>query len=170
MVSYGPDVQSYNFTHMYTFVDLRSKDEKTCIVKGSIFDYLNKKEYSKMRSIIEKAQMIDRMNEPQANYTLFVAEDKNIPHDLDTLDDGMARQILNASIIQTKVDKDLLTASPVCYFNTRNPMMRMYVTNISNRTILNDAVKVIKYDIKLNNGIIHVVDGLIIPNENTFMN
>jgi len=48
--------------------------------------------------------------------------------------------------------------------------MRMYVTNINETTRINDCVNVLEYNINRTNGLIHIVDGLILPSENTFMN
>jgi len=120
---------------------------------------------------VEKASMQGQLSSPQANFTLFVPSDDYLSGwNIDTLDDGLARQILSASTLRNRIDKNLIMSSPVSYFTTRNARMRMYVTNISGKTQINNCVSVVKYDILLNNGIIHVVDGLILPSEDTFMN
>jgi hypothetical protein len=86
------------------------------------------------------------------------------------MDTGQARSIVASSTLPRKLAKDLLTSSPVAYYYTKYPSMRMYVTNISGETILNGCVKVIEFDHILGNGFVHIVDGLIIPNEDHFMN
>lgn len=173
MVSISPDTQSYDFTHMWSFVDYRNeKAPKKCVVKGSIFDFLySNPEYSKFLKIVEKASMEGQLNDPQANFTLFIPSNdliKHIPEEyFDIMDDGTARQILKGSTLNRKIDKRLLQFSPVSYFMTINtcPQTRLYVTNISGITEIDNCVKVVKYDNILNNGIIHVVDNLIIPDQ-----
>jgi uncharacterized surface protein with fasciclin (FAS1) repeats len=86
------------------------------------------------------------------------------------MDKGYAKEIINSALINRKIDYNLLTSSPVSYLYTRNPKMRMYVTNINETTRINDCVNVLEYNINRTNGLIHIVDGLILPSENTFMN
>lgn len=175
MVSVGPDRQSYDFTHMYSFVDYTSdKEPMPCMTEGSIFHFLyNNPKFSRFKQIIEKASMQGQLDSGQADLTIFIPTDDYIRHIpsqyFDDMDDGLAHQILNASTLNRRIGKDLLTSSPVSYFTTRNRRMRMYVTNISGKTQINNCVSVVKYDILLNNGIIHVIDGLIEPSNDTFM-
>lgn len=175
MVSTGPDTQSYNFTHMYSFVDYRGNRAEPCITKGSIYDFLHRnKNFSKFRTIVERAMAIGQLNDVEADFTILVPSDEHLRHIpteyFNEMDDGLARQILKASSINRRIDKKLITSSPVSYFITLNPRMRMYVTNISGVTRINNCAKIIKYDIELNNGLIHLVDGLIAPNFDHFLN
>lgn len=176
MVSFAPTTQACLFNHMSSFVDYQSDvDPKMCINKGSIYDFIyNNPKFSKFRKIVDTANRMGFLNEDQANCTIFIPSDDNLRHIpqsyFDTMDDGLARQILASSTIPKKLASDLLTSSPVCYYYTKNPAMRMYVTNISSRTRINNCATVIKYDIWCNNGIIHLVDNLIEPSQDHFMN
>jgi uncharacterized surface protein with fasciclin (FAS1) repeats len=58
----------------------------------------------------------------------------------------------------------------VAYYLTRNQQYKMYVTNISGKTRINNCATIIGFDGKFNNGIIHLIDNLIIPTNDTFMN
>lgn len=178
MVSYGPDIQNQNFTHMYEFVDYRlpkGKRLEPCIVKGSIYDYINSQPNMKgIKLIIDKAKYTGLLSDCEANFTLFIPTDeylKRVPSSFfDDMDDGLAREILLSSMMWRKIDKKLITSSPVAYYITKNPRMRMYVTNINNKTVVNNCGSIVKYDIDCNNGMIHILDTLIIPNNDTFMN
>lgn len=176
MVSFTPDTQSYLFTHMSSFVDYRNdKPNKLCVDKDSIYGLVySNPNFSKFKTIIDKAQMVPFLDEIQANCTVFIASDKHLEHIPDsffqTMDDGLARQILASSTLPRIIDRDLLTSSPVSYLYTKNPQMRMYVTNISSRTKINNCVTVLQYDIPRSNGLIHLVDGLILPSNDHFMN
>jgi len=175
MVSCGPSTQRYNYTHMYSMVDLRSQQIEPCTIANSLYDYISKHpQMKRFRTIIDRANMIGRLSGIQADCTLLIPTDNYLQHiDPDffnKMDDGLARQILNASTIDRKINRDVITSSPVSYFYTRNPEMRAYVTNISGRTMINNCVSIVKYDIPTINGIIHIVDGLIVPTMDTFMN
>lgn len=176
MVSYGPNTESCNFTHMYSFVDYRNNQEpELCPNPGTLYDYIRKNpNMSKFKRIVEYAMMSGQLNEHEADFTLFIPTDnflKHIPKEyFEYMDNGLARQIFNSSTLWRQLNKDMITSSPVAYYNTRNPEMRMYVTNISGQTRINNCATIVKYDIITNNGIIHIVDNLIAPNMDTFMN
>lgn len=176
MVSYGPNTQYLNFQHMFDFVDYRSKNKpQMCLTEGSIYCYLySNPQFSKFRSIIDKVNLAGFLNDSQANITLFVPSNAHLSHIPDewfkTLDIGTARAILDASSIPKKLKKDLLTSSPVCYYYTKNPKMRMYMTNINNVTRINNCASIVQYDIEANNGVIHLIDNIIVPNEDHYLN
>ena len=52
MVSYGPDVQSLNYTHMYSFTDYRDTvGRQPCATNGTVFHYIvNHGEMKKFKS------------------------------------------------------------------------------------------------------------------------
>lgn len=176
MVSFAPNTQSYLYNHMSFFIDYESSTKpKTCMLKNSIYEYINCSENTKkFQKIVEKAQMIGFLNDEQINCTIFIPTDDFLHHIdnsyFDNMDIGLARKILSSSIIPRKIGSDLLTSSPVSYFYTKNPNMRMYITNINRITNINNCVNVVKYDIWKENGIIHIIDNLLLPSEDHFMN
>jgi len=176
MVSFGPDIQPQDFTHMYQFTDLQStKKPHLCVHQNTIYNYIrDNPNFSRFKKIIERARNMGQLNEVQADVTIMIPEDKYLEHlpqeFFDKMDDGLARHILWASCINRKIDKKLITSSPVAYYYTQNPEMRMYVTNINGRTQINNCMNIVKYDINLDNGIIHIVNGLIVPSDDHFMN
>jgi hypothetical protein len=175
MVSYGPDTQSLNYTHMYEFSDWTGDNNFYCVQKGSILDYIrNNPECSMFLEIIFRARMYEQLSNISANFTLLLPTNNflsHIPKDFFTfMDDGMARQIVKASLLNRKIDKKLLTSSPVSYQFTQNPEMRLYITNISGKTRVNNCLDIVTFDIQANNGLIHLTNGLIVPSMDTFMN
>ena len=175
MVSYAPNTQSYNFTHMYDFQDLRAKKQpEMCITPGTLYDFIAKNNFTKIKLIIDRAKMSGQMMDPQADCTLIIPTDdflSDIPDEyFSRMDDGLARQLLDSCTLNRKIEGKLLRSSPVCYYFTRKPEMRMYVTNISSKTKVNNCVNVVSFDNMTSNGIIHVVDGLITPNYDHFLN
>lgn len=175
MTTTGPDTQSYDFKHMYSFTDLNGKRPELCILKNSIYDILKKNGgFTKFLSIADKADKCVRINDIQANCTMFIPHDKflaEIPEDFfSEMDDGLARQIMASLTLRNKINGELMQSSPVSYFATMNPRMRMYVTNINGKTTINNCVTVVQYDVECSNGIIHLVNGIIVPSMDRFMN
>lgn len=172
----APNVQPNNYTHMVSFVDYHGKQKpELCINKNSMYDFFTSNgNFKKFLKLVEKADRNGYINDNQAHYTLFVPADKfleNLPDEyFDSMDMGTARDIFNSLATQRRIDANLLTASPVFYLTTLNPEMRMYVTNINGYTKINNCVNVVRYNVIANNGIIHIVDGLIAPSQDTFMN
>jgi hypothetical protein len=176
MVSFQCNSQPLMYNHMVFFQDLRSKTApEICVCENSIFAYIYKQpRFSKFQKLVVRAQMEGFLNDDQANMTVFIPEDKYLTHlpadFFDTIDPSLARAILSASTIPKRLKKDLLTSSPVSYIQSRNPAMRLYVTNVSNVCTLNNCARVIQFDNVRKNGIVHLVDNLIMPSDDHFMN
>lgn len=173
MVSNGPASQGLNPTHMFSFVDYRGeKCEK--IRDGTIMAFLNNGKFSKFRAIVQKALAVGELNTVsfKNERTLFVVSDNylsHIPGEFFTnMDTNTARGILNASTIPRLLDSKILLSSPVSYYNTKGP--RMYMTNINRITSVNECATVIEFDYFLSNGIVHLVDNIILPTTNTYIN
>lgn len=172
MTTLIPSIQPLKYTHMYLHQDLHDTECKTkmCTTPGSIADYLYTGEnFSKFLAIVDKAQMFGVLDNSQTNITLFVPENKyleNIPE----LDTGFARQILACCTLDRRIDRDLVTSSPFSYFPTKNPQNNMYVSNINNDTRINNQAQVVKFNINCTNGIIHIVDRLLVPSECHYLN
>jgi len=170
MVSYAPDRQNQNFTHMYSFVDYRSPKEYIPS-SGSVYDIIYKNsELSKFKQLVDRANMKEMLDNPQFNCTVLVCKDKDFNLNLDILDIGSAKDILNSCILQRKINKYLLTSSPVAYYYTRNLYMRLYIINIGGITRINNCYNITDFDIDCNNGMIHICSGLIVPSGEHFMN
>lgn len=168
MTSCGPDTQSFNFTHMFDFTDLRepipSERYSPDSITGRICDTPS---FKKFRYILELSGMAGLYNSPQSNCTLFVPSDeylKTVPESVFVgMDASQARHILKASTLNRKITHDLLNDSPASYFTTRSPANRMFVSNLNGVTYINNDIRLIHSDIEASNGIIHVIDGLISP-------
>ena len=170
MTSSGPNCQRYNFTHMFDFVDLRGKLPEKEYKKGSIMYLIeNHPDFSKFCYIIKLAVMDDVLDNLQANFTLFVPSDselkyRSVPEDFYVnMDQGTARHIVLSSLLDSRIPSVLIKDSPATYFITKDPPNRLFITNINDNTRINNLFNVIHFDIVCNNGIIHVVNGLIEP-------
>lgn len=177
MTSIGPYSKSYDNTHMWDFSDLRSSKitPELCINKNTAYDYISRHpEMKKFNALIINAGRVGEMSQHEFNSTIFVPLDKYLQHPLSVykkLDRGTARNILAVSTLNDKIDSKLIRSSPVSSFMTKDPYNSnyIYVTNISGVTEINKCTKIIEYDVKLDNSIIHITDNLITPNYSHFI-
>ena len=79
------------------------------------------------------------------------------------MDQSTARNIIKSSMLNRRITSDLLEDSPAAYFLTTHPPNRLFVTNISGHTHINNDTNVINKNIQAINGIIHVVDKMLWP-------
>ena len=168
MVSIGPDTQSYNFSHMYKIPDIRGPCPLKVNCPNTLMDIITKDpDFSKFRYMVKIARLDSILNGVQADFTLFIPSDKAIKDLGDevfiNMDDSTARHIVMSSMLNRRITSELLADSPASYFITRDPPNRLFVTNISGKTYINNEINIIYPDVITSNGIIHVIDKLIWP-------
>lgn len=171
MVSIGPYTQPSNFTHMFDIPDLRAhtslhSDKQYC--PNSIMDIINTNpDFTKFYYMVKLAKLERVLNDKQANCSLFVPSDKAIAKLGESIfinmDSATARHIVNSSILDKRITSELLEDSKTSYFITKDPINKLFISNIYDNIYINNDIKVIQKDILLSNGIIHVIDGLIKP-------
>lgn len=168
MTSIGPYSQSLNFTHMFNFRDLRGCYPKEVLEPNSISGIISRHpETKKFSYILNLSNLQGIYNDCQANFTVFVPSDiaiKNLPEGVFTnMDLSTARHIVLTSSLNNRITTDILQDSPASYLYTRDPPNRLYVTNISGKTLINNSINVLNGNINATNGIIHIIDSLIWP-------
>jgi uncharacterized surface protein with fasciclin (FAS1) repeats len=170
MVSIGPNSQSCNMTHMYNISDLHGSLPKEGLHPTSLSGIIKEHpDFKKFSYILDLSGLEGEYNASQANYTLFVPSDKSlsdIHNDIFTnIDDSTARHIVKTSTLKNRISSELLSESPASYFTTKSASNRLFITNTNNKTYINNSINVIYKDMNANNGLIHVIDGLIWPLE-----
>ena len=168
MVSIGPNSQSYNFTHMFSIPDLRGHLPKQKNCPNSLMSTIsNHPDFSKFHYMVKLGKLEGILNSPQADFTLFVPSDRAIAGLNEAvfmnMDDGVARHIIKSSMLNRRIPSELLEDSPASYFITKDPPNRLFITNMSGRTYINNDINIIHKDMITSNGIIHVIDKLIWP-------
>lgn len=165
----GPYSQSYNFTHMFDVKDVRGPYPKSVACKGSLLDIIeHHPDFTIFNFMVERAQLKQILNEKQANFTLFIPSDKALElkdnEDVFTnMDILTAKTIVKASSLNNRIPSEILEDSPNAWYYTMSEQNRLCITNVSGNTYINGDMKIIYKDIIATNGIIHVVDNLIIP-------
>jgi hypothetical protein len=136
---------------------------------GTLLDIIEKNpDFSKFRYLVKLAAQEDVLNAPQANFTIFVPSDRSLKNINDNvfinMDTTTAWYIVKSCMVKNKIPSEILEDSPAAYYYTLSEGNRLFITNISGITYLNNSIEVIHKDIMCTNGIIHVINGLFIPN------
>lgn len=174
-----PTNESRDIKFMYSLPDLKysskygKEDLNLKICENTIlgFMYKNKTIFSKFLHIIKISEMENLFMQNEFNKTLFLPTNNGISDDLiNNLDPNLAKAIINFSLLFRLIDKNLLLSSPAYYLMTNyKPLPRLLITNMTspplwtNNIQLNGCSTIINYNIKLNNGLIHIVDKILIP-------
>ena len=169
MVSMAPTTQSYDLSHMYLIPDLRSVGPvKEIINPNSLLGIINSHEdFKKFKYILNLSGMSGRYADPQGDFTVFVPSDVAISHIPEeifiNMDSNTARAIVKSSTLKRRIPSELIEDSPATKFITTDPINKLFITNISGNTTINECINIVHKDMMSSNGIIHVVDGLLWP-------
>lgn len=170
MVSIGPNSQVYNYTHAFDFTDLRGKLPQKVPCENSLLDYITRNpDYSIFLYLVKISNQEAFLNNLQAQFTLFVPSNEYLQKKFNrniftNMDPGTAYSIVKSSLLKYRMSSEVLEDSPQAYFYTMSEENRLMITNISGKTYINGNIEIIKKDIVCKNGIIHITDGLFIPN------
>ncbi len=173
MVSINPGVQAYDMRQMYDFVDWRSKQKpKLYVPPNTLMGIIkNNPDFTIFTNIVKKAKYEGKLSDQQSDFTLFVPSDAYLRKKysnkfLSSIDDGLARQIMSFSMMNRKLDKQLLQSSPVSTFPTLDRSNSMLIHTVSDKTQLPNFTGVVHWNQPADNGIIHVIDNLLLPENN----
>jgi uncharacterized surface protein with fasciclin (FAS1) repeats len=169
MASIGPNTASLMNTHMYEFVNRRP-----CVITkkkyniNSLMGIIDRNPDFSIFSYIVKLAKLDSMFDNICdNYTIFIPSDgllcEEIKNMVTNFDISTARQVVQASTLKNKITCDILEDDPASYYITLNPVQKMYITNINDKMRVNVNINVIYKDIEATNGLINVIDGIILP-------
>lgn len=104
------------------------------------------------------------------NYTIFVPSNEAFERfNHEYVDKLTSRLIILSSTLHDKISSELLGYTPISVYNTLNPIQKLTVNVDDSNDIIQvktkptNPVNVIETDLIATNGVIHVVDSIIIP-------
>ncbi len=136
---------------------------------GTLWDYLNQEtDFSIFRHIVATARMEGLLNDPSADFTLFLPSDAALleKYAMDVfrnIDQSSAEKIVNYSLLLRKVPYKNIESSSCLKLNTRIRGQDLYAKTDNNGTILNGKIKVIRPDYIVNNAIVHITNDMCKP-------
>ena len=167
MTASGPYTQSNNFTHKFNIIKL-CKPKK---VNNTIMNLLNNNDnFSLFKKIVDKSGYSNILNNPQTKITLFIPKDdslkvyNNIEEYIDNMNILLARKIVQFSMLNNKIYAETLASQSMIYLITALPAEKLAISYSCNKIMINHNVTIIEPNIDLCNGLIHITDRLLIPN------
>jgi hypothetical protein len=168
MTSCGPYQEITNITHFWDKGDLRGNPVGPFYNADSITGILyNDKRFSRIYYVLVRAALAKYYDTIQANCTFFAPMDhylSNIPEGVFVnMDRGTARGIIKVLTLDRRIPYELIADAPISNYHTRYPPNKLFITNVSGETYINNSIRVTPGDIKANNGIVILIEGLIWP-------
>lgn len=167
MTSLGPYTEAHNNTHMFDIPDLRGNVKQEFYPTSLMGIIDTHQDFTKFKYMVQLAKLEYILNDPQADFTLFVPSDtalKDIEEGIFiNMDIAVARHIVKSSMMDRKIPSEILKDVPVAYFITKDSPNKLLISNISDKTYINTDINIIDFDMEASNGIIHVTDKLIFP-------
>ena len=146
-------------------------NKESCKIKSdTISGYLKEHPgYQLFSWMIKKADMELKMGNEQFDATLFVVNDENLRKQFGSddfflcMDKNKAYNILYAHLLNRKISKQTLMSQRLTKIYTKNEKTEIMFLNNYGDITLNNMSNLVKENIKLQNGIIHEIDRLLLP-------
>lgn len=166
MSAIGPYTPSYDYRFMYDQPDLRGII--TPKIRGNnILSFLsNNKGFDKFLALVKTAKLEGMLCDMKNALTIFVPRDESIDLPIEyfqTMSIHTAKMIVLFSTLFKSLNFTVLSSSPSIRFNTKLPSNLLKVITINGKTTLHGCTTITKPDILLDNGIVHIVDNLLVP-------
>jgi uncharacterized surface protein with fasciclin (FAS1) repeats len=166
MTAMMPSNESKDYQFMYNLPDLRGECIPVTERPTSILGFLNKHtDFSKFTRILNIANMHTMFDMIQFDKTVFVPINAGISDEfMETIDQHKAKALINFCMMKRVVNKTIIAGTPASYFITDyKPCSKLLVTNNNGVSILNEQATILDYDINLDNGVIHIIDNILVP-------
>lgn len=167
MTAIGPYTQALNFTSQS---DIRPAGKNKIPPSNTITGFLdNHKEFTIFRAILYKSGYAEQYRSLQNSVTVFIPRDSSFgdltlaKEYVENMDILTARKLVQFASMNRRICSELLTASPHRYFTTKLSSEMMDVMNLYGDTIINSYNRIVKFNICVDNGVLHIVEKLLVP-------
>lgn len=137
-------------------------------ISGFIHSHSN--EYQLFGWMIKLADMELKMGHEQFDQTLFLVNDTNLRAQFGNddsffinMDKHQAIHILGAHLLNKKIHKKTLESQRLTKLFTKNQKTELMFLNNYGDITINNMSRLVEADIKLQNGVIHIIDRLLLP-------
>lgn len=168
MTSLGPAHQSHDYKHMYMpKKDLYQNKIPNLGAPNSLYGIISSNpDFTLFRKIVMVAGVEGILSADQFQGTLFVPSDTFFEENLNlvSFDKTTALSIFNYLSLPTMVRSKSLQSLPFSRIRNRHKTSSYIdVKNINNTCILDNDANIVSFDIEAKNGLIHVIDRLLMP-------
>ena len=171
----GPYTQPQDYTHMYDLVDLPPERSRLDTSLGTtqpklpkemtMYAYLESTpDLSKFFQIVLLAGYASVLDMCTSSYTILAVEDENISDEyMKQLDICRARRTLWGCMIHYVIPVEIMADSAVALYETRDRSNKALITRGGNQLYVDGNNPILKGNIRLLNGMIHIVSKLRSP-------
>jgi uncharacterized surface protein with fasciclin (FAS1) repeats len=164
MVSYS------NYWQYQNIVQAEPERKVICVRDSkSIMGILesSKNNFSFFIWMIKKAEMDDKMYHELFDSTLLLVSDENLRNQVGedfftSMDKNTALNILNIHLLNRKIHKQTLESQRLTKIYTKNKKTEIIFLNNYGNITINNTSKLIAENIHASNGLIHIIDKLLI--------
>ena len=168
---YGSDLTPYDHSFTYRVPDLPAKNNKLTFTSNSLIDLISKEpQFSRFFFMIKLGSLASMLDSYTSTYTIFVPTDDAFPFTDDVLinmDKYVAKETVLYHILPMKAPLSVLQSSNGMYLEPKiNSSINCKIMSklAANGTIvLNSNSNIVQGNIKATNGLIHVIDRILIP-------
>lgn len=172
MAAQQGSTQAHDLKFTYDIPDLQKSLNHIYYNPGSIMGMLNEnKDFSKFSYLVKLAQLDTRLSKLLCNLTVFVPSDAYIEGKYNdnvfiNMDKYTAREIVLYHCLNKKINYASLISSDGLYLDTEidpSSNAKILCQNYGSGVVLNNKAQIVKPDVMLNNGMIHIINDLMIP-------
>ena len=127
-------------------------------------------EYQLFGWMIKLVDMELKMGHEQFDQTLFLVNDANLRAQFGNddsffinMDKHQAIHIVGAHLLNKKIHKKTLESQRLTKLFTKNQQTELMFLNNYGDITINNMARLVEADIKLQNGVIHIIDRLLLP-------
>ena len=177
MTSVHGYIEALDYRTMYDITDWRGSVPKASLRPNTIMSIIeDNQDFSWFRYLIKLAGLQAILDDPQAHFTIFVPSNeflsKKLPESvIENMDKYTAREIILYSSLDREIGMPFLRSTAAMYINTRIPGQTILVENLQpGVTMLNGSIQIIQGNVSVGNGVIHIIDNLLVPADMSIAN
>lgn len=174
MAYLSPIIPSLDLTYTYSAMPIVGNRDTFPANPGTLWDFLssNKDRFGLFRHLVWKSGQAQFFNNTISNFTVFIPVDNLLREHMTegqilNASEAEAWAIVNYSTLTRKIPLDVLKSSECLRVDTRQDYTRLN-TSYDPETdvlLLDKKARVVQGDLILNNGIVHLTDNLIMPQQ-----
>jgi transforming growth factor-beta-induced protein len=163
--------QGYDLRHEYSFRDWMGPRPEADAKPNTLYFILkHNKDFSRFLYMVERAEMGGMFDSFESDFTLFVPsnaylEGKYSEEYFTNMDRYTAIQIVRYHMLNGIIPTAALRTARLMKINTYQPGYTILVKNLNDQLILNECIKVVRPDVPVKGGLIHIIDGILLPSE-----
>jgi len=174
MVSYHGYLNYQDLIQSYDLEDKRRFPPREKYDKNSVYGYIHDSpQFSVFKHLLKTSNLAKNTDHPQFNCTVFICDDKTLLNLYGesffmNMDRNTALSLVNFHMINRSIGKKTLLSKKGCLIQTKKEESNISIDIKTDekgeqKIHLNQQAFVVSDEIKVSNGMIYIIDNLLIP-------